>query len=142
MKLLALRRIYTHLLRIPCSELPNTPWHLVLRRLEELAAAHPIAAFPKICAEPQEAAMRLMRGENYLIALFNKNLVDLRLPLEKGGIYEKILNQTPLGGQVLTRALEANISWCILGHLLDQEGNVRVTFTRAEDRAQLIQEYE
>lgn len=75
-----------------------------------------------------------MRQENYLIALFNKELLDLTFPLPP--IFEKLgLKQS----QTLTKALEWNLRFCLLGYLFDQDGRVRKAFVTQKNRSLLIE---
>ncbi|KAG8893111.1 autophagy protein atg9, partial [Tulasnella sp. 417] len=64
-----------------------------------------------------------MRQENYLIALFNKDLLDLRVPLPP--ILDRFFGGYLNGGNTLTRALEWNLRYCLMGHLFDRSGRVR-----------------
>jgi autophagy-related protein 9 len=82
-----------------------------------------------------------MRQENYLIALFNKELLDLRVPLppamkrmlHKGGDESK--------GRTLTRVLEWNLRFCLMEYLFDPQGRVRKVFLKNKNRAVLIKGY-
>ena len=75
-------------------------------------------------------ANRILRQENYLIALFNKDVLDLSLPIPF------------LGGrqQVLTRALEWNLRFCLMGYLCGGagRGGVRKVFLRERNKAALV----
>jgi autophagy-related protein 9 len=72
-----------------------------------------------------------MRQENYLIALFNKELLDLRVPrprwLGEGA-----------GGSTLTKALEWNLRFCLMEYLFDPHGRVRKVFLKSKNRAALV----
>ncbi|KAF8163404.1 autophagy-related protein 9 [Crassisporium funariophilum] len=78
-----------------------------------------------------------MRQENYLIALFNKELLDLRIPwpaaLQRFGVEEHGK------GKVLTQALEWNLRFCLMEYLFDQHGKVRKVFLKSQNRAVLIE---
>lgn len=85
-----------------------------------------------------------MRQENYLIALFNKELLDLRVPLPPA--LEAILGgPKPIGpegegkGKMLTRALEWNLRFCLMEFLFDSQGRVRKVFLKNKNRAALIE---
>ena len=77
-----------------------------------------------------------MRQENYLIALFNKELLDLRVPLP--GRYA---SQDEVKGRTLTRALEWNLRFCLIGYLFDTRGRVRKMFLKSKNRTALIEGY-
>ncbi len=79
-----------------------------------------------------------MRQENYLIALFNKDLLNLRLltPL----VLQRFLPAGDEGqGRMLTKALEWNLRFCLLGFLFDHDGRVRNAFTTQKNRPILVQ---
>jgi autophagy-related protein 9 len=73
-----------------------------------------------------------MRQENFLIALFNKDLLDLRVPLPRGWPAEQGK------GRTLTRALEWNLQFCLMEYLFDRRGQVRKVFLKSKNRAALI----
>jgi autophagy-related protein 9 len=86
-----------------------------------------------------------MRQENYLIALFNKELLDLRVPLPP--VLERLVgegrrNIGPDGegkGKMLTRTLEWNLRFCLMEFLFDPQGRVRKVFLKGKNRAALIE---
>jgi autophagy-related protein 9 len=76
-----------------------------------------------------------MRQENFLIALFNKDLLDLRVPLPRA-----IARFSEQGnGRTLTRALEWNLRFCLIWYLFDARGRVRKVFLKSKNRAALIE---
>lgn len=83
-----------------------------------------------------------MRQENYLIALFNKELLDLRVPLPPaldrltGGAYRRLNGEGK--GKMLTKALEWNLRFCLMEFLFDPQGRVRKVFLKGKNRAALI----
>ena len=82
--------------------------------------------------DAHDIANRIMRQENFLIALFNKELLDLRVPLPHGW-------PTEVGkGRTLTRALEWNLQFCLMEYLFDRKGRVRKVFLKSKNRAALI----
>ena len=86
-----------------------------------------------------------MRQENYLIALFNKELLNLRVPLPRavkrftsaGGTGKDDVGQ----GRMLTRALEWNLRFCLMEYLFDAHGRVRKVFLKHKNRTVLIEGY-
>lgn len=72
---------YTHLLNIPDSDLQMVQWHSVVHQLVDLQNSELQDEQPKCNAH--HLVNRLMRKENYLIALYNKDLLDLRIPLPR-----------------------------------------------------------
>lgn len=87
-----------------------------------------------------------MRKENYLIALFNKELLDLRSPIPK--FVARLLN-THGGGSIhgegksetLTQALEWNLRFCLMEWLFDKSGRVNRAFLNQRNRKVLIDQY-
>jgi len=78
-----------------------------------------------------------MRQENYLIALFNKELLDLRVPLPPA--LDRLAGGAGEGkGKVLTKALEWNLRFCLMEFLFDPQGRVRKVFLKWKNRAALI----
>jgi autophagy-related protein 9 len=78
-----------------------------------------------------------MRQENYLIAMFNKELLDLRVPFPKG--LERFVAEEKGKGKVLTQALEWNLRFCLMDYLFDHHGRVRKVFLKSKNRAVLIE---
>lgn len=90
--------------------------------------------------DAHDIANRIMRQENYLIALFNKDLLDLRMPLPPK--LKQILRQSDDGkGRTLTRVLEWNLRFCLMEYLFDPQGRVRKVFLKTKNRAVLIEGY-
>ncbi|KAN0062741.1 autophagy protein atg9 [Thecaphora frezii] len=136
-RLAAMHRFYTHLLNIPDADVQSIPWNEVVNRLAALREEHPItslssevgggAANPaKDKLDAHDVANRIMRQENYLIALFNKDTLDLTVP--------GLRHRSP----ALTRSLEWNLNFCLLGFLFDSQGQVRRQFLTDRHRGQLI----
>lgn len=71
-----------------------------------------------------------MRKENYMIAMFNKELLNLSPPLP-------FLH----GRTVLTRILEWSLGFCILGFVFDERGQVRKRFLKDVRRPELVDGY-
>ncbi|KAG8704716.1 autophagy protein atg9 [Ceratobasidium sp. 394] len=146
-RLLELYQFYTHLLGVPDSDVQTISWPEIVRRIGLIREQNPITALSSnTTASPTNAtttakldahdiANRIMRQENYLIALFDRGLLDLRVPLPRfmqfGG---------EPGQQTLTRALEWNLRACLLGHLFDQRGTVRTVFLKEKNRVGLAAE--
>ena len=78
--------------------------------------------------DAHDIANRIMRQENYLISLFNKELLDLRVPLPD--FVRRIVGHESGKGRVLTRALEWNLRFCLMEYLFDSHGRVRKVFLK------------
>ena len=97
-----------------------------------------------------------MRKENYLIALFNKSVLNLAVPLPKAFLRSALVNiaaerlgidtttlddaAQPSRTQLttLTKSLEWNLSFCLLGFLFGPDGQVRRAFMQENSKADLI----
>lgn len=95
---------YRRELQITDGELPTIEWREVARRIIKV---------PRLCIVKEEMtvldlANRIMRKENYLIALINKDILQLSLPLP-------FLSKR----RVVTKTLEWSLSFCIFGYVFD-----------------------
>jgi hypothetical protein len=95
---------------------------------------------PTAKLDAHDIANRIMRQENYLIALFNKELLDLRVPVPGflQSYFGNYFGEDSKKGQVLTRALEWNLRFCLMSWLFDDGGRVRKIFLKEKKRKELI----
>jgi autophagy-related protein 9 len=117
--------IYENLLGLDAAALcNNVDFDVVIQRLEQLNDSHPIITGR---LDAHGVCNRLMRRENYMIALFNKNLLDLGVPLSPSH-------------QIMTRSLELNLQFALLGFVFDDRGNIKKRFTKLTEKATLSAE--
>ncbi|MCO5599876.1 hypothetical protein L7F22_053983 [Adiantum nelumboides] len=137
-KLIAMRDFYTHLLNVPDADVQSISWHDVVSRIAHLRETHPTLSLSSSQnirpdnsgkLDAHDVANRIMRQENYLVALFNKDVLDLSIPIF--GLQKR----TP----ELTRTLEWNLTFCLLGFLFDHRGQVRKQFVTERHRKDLIE---
>ena len=69
--------------------------------------------------DAHDIANRIMRKDNYFIAMINRDVLDLTIPVP-------ILNTRPL----LTKTLEWNINLCIMKYVFDEQGQLRPAFIK------------
>lgn len=128
---------YTLLLNIPDVDVQTISWPEVVNRIIAIRDNNPTTSNAlrrqttmnhNQRLDAHDIANRIMREENYLIALFNKDILNLSIPLP-------LLKDRPF----LTKTLEWNLSFCLLGFLFDDQGQVRRHFTRDAHRQQLIE---
>lgn len=134
-----LHDFYRYLLGISDLEIQSISWQEIVSRLMTLRDANPITAAvlptkhrrflgsqSKQRMDAHDIANRLMRKENYLIALLNKDILDLTLPL-------------PFIGkrQLFSRTLEWNINQCIMDYVFNEHGQVRTLFLKDTHRKAL-----
>jgi autophagy-related protein 9 len=131
-----LHDFYQYLLGISDVEIQSISWQEIVSRLMALRDANPTTAAvlpvkhrrflgsqSKQRMDAHDIANRLMRKENYLIALFNKDILDLTLPL-------------PFIGkrQLFSRTLEWNINQCVMDYVFNEQGQVRPLFLKDTHR--------
>ncbi len=95
---------------------------------------------PTAKLDAHDIANRIMRQENYLIALFNKELLDLRIPVPSSvqPYLGEHIGEKSKKGQVLTRVLEWSLRFCLMSYLFDEGGRVRKMFLREKNRDVLV----
>ncbi|KAI9755565.1 MAG: autophagy protein atg9 [Lichina confinis] len=134
-----MQEFYLYLLDIPGTDIQTISWQEVVSRLVLLRDANPVTADgvgrkhrrfmgsqSKQRMDAHDIANRLMRKENYLIALFNKEILDLTLPIPF------LQNR-----QFFSRTLEWNLTLCILDFVFNEQGQVRPLFLRDTHRRAL-----
>ncbi|KAI9874275.1 MAG: autophagy protein atg9 [Pleopsidium flavum] len=130
---------YHYLLEIPDTDIQTISWQDIVGRLMSLRDANPTTAAgvserhrkfmgsqSKQRMDAHDIANRLMRKENYLIALFNKDILDLTLPIPF------LRNR-----QLFSKTLEWNLNLCILDYVFNDQGQVRPLFLKDTHRRAL-----
>ena len=131
---------YFYLLGISDTEIQTISWQEIVSRLMALRDANPATARvstrhrklmgsqSKQRMDAHDIANRLMRRENYLIALVNKDVLDLTLPVP-------FLRNRPL----FSKVLEWNLYLCIMDYLFNQQGQIKTLFLRDTHRKALAE---
>ncbi|KAK9457674.1 autophagy protein Apg9-domain-containing protein [Dipodascopsis uninucleata] len=124
-----LQNFYKYLLDINDSEMQTISWQHVVHRLMDLRDDNPITSNAvgrrylgfnsRQRMGEHDIANRIMRKENYFIAMVNKNILDLSIPVP-------FLRNA----QWLTRSLEWNLSICIMDYVFNDQGQVRSLFLK------------
>lgn len=79
-----------------------------------------------------------MRSQNYLIALLNApSILDFSLPIPFQPL-KKLLGKERFGDGWLTKCLEWNLDWCVLGFVFDEKGLVRKSLLSERKRPELV----
>lgn len=107
-----MRRFYTCLLGIAEDQIAATDFGEIVDKVAQLHQEHPIGSVARLDAH--DISNRIMRKENYLIAIFNKDVFNLNLPL---------FSLRP--SLALTKTMEWNLSFCILNFFFDNQCTVR-----------------
>lgn len=138
-RLRRLHDFYLYLLDIPESEIQSISWQEVVSRLMALRDSHPNirnsgnpasarlkGTQSKQRMDAHDIANRLMRKDNYMIAMINKDVLDFSLAL-------------PLIGrrQFFTRTLEWHLNYCIMDYVFNKQGQLRQLFLKDTHRKAL-----
>ncbi|KAJ7286140.1 putative transmembrane protein [Mycena rebaudengoi] len=147
MRLVDMYNFFTHLLKIPDADIQTISWPEIVRRIGSIREDNPLTAISSNVQatndtttaklDAHDIANRILRQENYLIALFNKDLLDLRVPLPS--FLKRFIAEEEGKGTMLTRALEWNLRFCLMEYLFDQHGRVRKVFLKSKNRVVLIE---
>ncbi|KAK4099949.1 APG9-domain-containing protein [Parathielavia hyrcaniae] len=133
------RDFYLHMLDIPDQDMQTITWQEVVARIMTLRDINPKTASAlthtqrhwvgnqsKERLDASDIANRLMRRENYLIALVNKDVLNLVIPLPF------LRNR-----QLFSRTMEWVLMFSILDFVFDDSGQVNQEFLKSERRGEL-----
>ncbi|KZV87378.1 APG9-domain-containing protein [Exidia glandulosa HHB12029] len=148
--LLNMHRFFTYLLQVPEVDIQTISWPEIVRRIGAIRESNPLTAVASNSGDPDyspptakldahDIANRIMRQENYLIALFNKEVLDFRIPLPPF-LAARLRPDDNKKSTLLTKALEWNLRFCLLGYLFDHEGRVRKVFLKEKNRKVLVEQ--
>ncbi|KAF9963679.1 autophagy protein atg9 [Modicella reniformis] len=133
-ELMDMCNFYTCLLNIPDEDIQTVSWAQVVNKIIQIRDNNPntttaatIHTTDTQRLNAHDIANRIMRKENYMIAMFNKELISLSPPVPF------LRNRT-----ILTRILEWSLGFCILGFVFDERGQVRKRFLKDTRRAVLV----
>lgn len=131
------RDFYEHLLGVPDSDMQTISWQDIIGRIMALRDANPVTAEKisprnrkylgsqsKQRLDAHDIANRLMRRENYLIAMFNKEIFDLTVPFLPGR-------------QIFSRTFFYTLDWCVMDLVFNEQGQVRQLVLKDTHRKQL-----
>ena len=117
---------YANVLEIQDSELQTLLWNTVVTKIiNSYKSEMEENGLQGLDMDAHVVANMIMRKENYLIALFNKEILDLRVPY---------LGQK----QWMTRQMQAYISYGVFSYVFDLKGRVGKRFLKKAYRAQLV----
>lgn len=130
---------YRYLLGVSDAEVQTISWQEVVSRMMTLRDANPTTAATvsvkhrrflgsqsKQRMDAHDIANRLMRKENYMIALVNKDILDLTLPIPF------LRNR-----QLFSRTLEWNLNLCVMDYVFNEQGQLRTLFLKDTHRRAL-----
>lgn len=139
-RLLRMHDFFQHVLGIADQDIQTVTWPRVVDGLVKLqnaniATAKPDPAVRKYAkyTKPQQRmdaesiANRLMRQENYYIAIYNKEILDFTLPLPFVG-----------SRQFYSKSLEWCIDFCLTNFIFDEQGSIRPFCLDVKNRSALV----
>ncbi|QPG93849.1 autophagy protein atg9 [Epichloe festucae Fl1] len=140
-RLVYVKDFFIHLLEIPEQDMQTVSWQDIVARIMILRDDNPktatnispnlrrfIGSQSKERLDAHDIANRLMRKDNFLIAMINKDVLNLSLPLP----FIK-------GKQLFSKTMEWYLHYCILDMAFNEFGQVRQDFLRADRRSLLSQ---
>lgn len=128
-----IHNFFKYLLDISDRELQTIPWQNVIQQVmylkdQNALTANVVEVKAKNRMDAHDIANRIMRKENYLIAMYNNEVLDLSLPLP--------LYRT----STLTKTLEWNINLCIMGFAFNESAYIKQSFLKASQHEYLSEE--
>lgn len=147
-KLQELRNFYTQLLNIHSEqELLTILWSSIVESLMQLKDYNSLTSTTqnlpphyvndlssKVRLNAHDIANRIMRKENYMIALINKDVLDLSIPTPS------FLGNILSSKAVLTRTLEWNLKLCINNFIFNESGQIKPAILKEGSRNSLSHE--
>lgn len=133
------REFFEHLLGVPDDDMQTISWQDIIARIMVLRDENP-ATVEKISTrnrkylgtqskqrlDAHDIANRLMRRDNYLIAMFNKEILnlDINLPFLRGR-------------QISADWFFSTLNWCIMDLVFNEQGQVRQLVLKDTRRTEL-----
>ena len=148
-RLLHIRDFYIYLLEIPDEDMQTVSWQDVVSRITTLRDQNvktatnitpsqrrfiskqlgQVASQSKERLDAHDIANRLMRRENYIIALFNKDILNLTAPIP-------FLRDR----QLFSKSLEWTVQFGVLDLIFNESGQVHQRVLRSDHRGHLSKE--
>ncbi|KAI9320896.1 APG9-domain-containing protein [Dichotomocladium elegans] len=123
-----MHNFYHYLLDIPDRDIQTVPWQTVLQRISNIRETNPNTSHSSpLRLSEHDITGRIMRQENYLIALMNKKLLNITIPLP----YLR-------SKRIFTRDLEWNLSFCVLGYAFHSNGQLKKRFLQEKNKPLLV----
>lgn len=125
-----IRRFYHEQLQIHDFELRTIAWNLVVKRIQTLQMDNQIFESLTVL-DALEIANRIMRKDNYLVAMINKDLLDFRICLQfpehndETKVYTWLRKHVRLNCVSVSKAIEWNIGYCLVNYFFDENMHVK-----------------
>lgn len=112
-----IKRFMNDKLGVSEREMRTILWPEVVHKIIALQEAGVLIVKHKLT--PLDIANRIMRRDNYFLAMINKEVIDLRIP------FPGLSNRS-----ILTKTMEWNLNYCIMNQIFDPHSfQVRARFT-------------
>eukprot|EP00939_MAST-03C_sp_MAST-3C-sp1_P002478 g2478.t1 len=126
-----MRSFYQHRLRITTRQLETMKWNKVVERICRLQQSSRFKIqINKQDLNAHDIASRIMRKENFVIGMFNRNVFNLTIPFICSSCQST-------KNFFLTKHLEWNLNFCIVNHIFDDSFAVREDFLRGASSLRL-----
>ena len=121
-KAFEMEAFYREKLGIRISDLHTMKWDNVLQKLIHLhdSGMHRVAIQEKLTEH--DVVLRIMRRENYMIALINKSLLNLKVPWWVSPFMSEKL--------FLTKSLEWSLNFCVMEYMFNEQFNISSLFLK------------
>ncbi|KAJ8512428.1 hypothetical protein OPV22_002862 [Ensete ventricosum] len=123
-----IRHFYYNSLNITDREIQTTPWPQVLEKVVQLQKSQQLCVVKELSAH--DVVMRIMRKENYLIAMLNKGILAFPISSWVPGVGPAVKSRTTgrKNHLILPKTLEWTLNWCIFESMFDSNFCLRKDF--------------
>ncbi|XP_074585130.1 autophagy-related protein 9-like isoform X2 [Curcuma longa] len=123
-----IRHFYYNRLHVTDREIQTTPWPTILEKVVQLQKSQQLCVVKDLSAH--DVVMRIMRKQNYLIAMLNKGVLAFSISSWVPGAGPTVKSR--ITGKknhlILPKILEWSLSWCIFQSMFDSKFCLRKDF--------------
>jgi hypothetical protein len=129
-QLLEMRYFFTNVFLVSDNQLETLPWsdlcnRIIESRNQQLSNSRITSSLLIPPLDAHTIANKILKKDNFMIALLNKQILNLSVP--KIGY-----------GPILTLLMEWNINYCIFAWVFDEKGTLKKRFLKENNRSRLI----
>ncbi|XP_042472700.1 autophagy-related protein 9-like isoform X2 [Zingiber officinale] len=124
--MLKVRNFYYNSLNITDREIQAASWQTVLEKIIQSQHTQRLCVVKKLSAH--DIVMRMMRKENYLIAMLNKGVLAFPVPWLVPGAGPSLIKNGRKYQIILPKTLEWILNWCIFQSMFDSKFCVQREF--------------
>ncbi|XP_042403381.1 autophagy-related protein 9-like isoform X1 [Zingiber officinale] len=123
-----IRHFYYNRLNVTDREIQTTPWPTIMEKVVQLQKSQQLCVVKDLSAH--DVVMRIMRKENYLIAMINKGVLAFSISSWVPGAGPTVKSR--ITGKknhlILPKTLEWTLNWCIFQSMFDSKFCLRRDF--------------